>query len=54
MDANDSVAIPHRWQPLLREVDRAVITGEYSADLAANCAEGLRPRVDDDLAFANP
>jgi pimeloyl-ACP methyl ester carboxylesterase len=58
MGANDSAAIMRRWQTLLPEVDRAVITGEYAADLAANCAEGLRPGVDgwvdDDLAFVSP
>jgi pimeloyl-ACP methyl ester carboxylesterase len=43
---------------LLPEVDRAVLTDEYGADLTANFAEALRPGVDgwldDDLAFVRP
>jgi pimeloyl-ACP methyl ester carboxylesterase len=58
LGANDSAAIMQEWQTLLPDADRAVITGEYAADLAANIAEGLRPGVDgwvdDDLAFVRP
>ncbi|KAJ1684237.1 hypothetical protein LUZ63_020530 [Rhynchospora breviuscula] len=40
---------------LLPEVDRALLTGEYAAEMLAAFAEGLRPGVDgwldDDLAF---
>jgi pimeloyl-ACP methyl ester carboxylesterase len=58
LGANDSAAIMQGWRTLLPDVDRAVITGEYAADLAANFAEGLRPGVDgwvdDDLAFVRP
>jgi pimeloyl-ACP methyl ester carboxylesterase len=58
LGANDSVAILHELRSLLPEVDRAVLTGEYAADLAANYAEGLRPGVDgwvdDGLAFVRP
>jgi len=43
---------------LLPDVDRAVLTDEYGADLAASFAEGLRVSVDgwldDDLAFVRP
>jgi pimeloyl-ACP methyl ester carboxylesterase len=43
---------------LLPEVDRAVLTDEYGADLTANFAEALRRGVDgwldDDLAFVRP
>jgi pimeloyl-ACP methyl ester carboxylesterase len=55
LGANDSAAILRGWRTLLPDVDRAVITGEYAVDLAANSAEGLRLGVDgwvdDDLAF---
>ncbi|MET9630326.1 alpha/beta hydrolase [Lentzea sp. NPDC006480] len=55
LGANDSAAIMRGWRTLLPDVDRAVISGEYAADLAAGFAEGLRPGVDgwvdDDLAF---
>jgi pimeloyl-ACP methyl ester carboxylesterase len=58
LGVNDSAAILHGWQTLLPDVDHAVVTGEYAADLAANFAEGLRPGVDgwvdDDLAFIRP
>jgi pimeloyl-ACP methyl ester carboxylesterase len=43
---------------LLPDVDRAVLTDEYGADLVANFAEALRVSVDgwldDDLAFVRP
>jgi pimeloyl-ACP methyl ester carboxylesterase len=43
---------------LLPAVDRAVLTAEFGADLAANMREGLRVGVDgwvdDDLAFVRP
>jgi pimeloyl-ACP methyl ester carboxylesterase len=43
---------------LLPDVDRAVLTDEYGADMLANFAEGLRTGVDgwidDDLAFVLP
>lgn len=43
---------------VLPEVDRAVLSDEYGADLAANFAEALRTGVDgwldDDLAFTTP
>jgi len=43
---------------LLPDVDRAVLTDEYGADLIANFAEALRVGVDgwldDDLAFVRP
>jgi pimeloyl-ACP methyl ester carboxylesterase len=55
LGANDSAAILRELRTLLPDVDRAVLTGEYAADLAANYAEGLRSGVDgwvdDDLAF---
>ncbi|MET9001735.1 alpha/beta hydrolase [Amycolatopsis sp. NPDC004169] len=58
LGANDSAAIMQEWRTLLPDVDRAVLTGEYAADLAANYAEGLHPGVDgwvdDDLAFVSP
>lgn len=58
LGVNDSAAIMRGWRTLLPEVDRAVMAGEYAADLAANFAEGLRPGVDgwvdDDLAFVHP
>jgi pimeloyl-ACP methyl ester carboxylesterase len=58
LGANDSAAIMQEWHTLLPDVDRAVLTGEYAADLAANYAEGLRLGVDgwvdDDLAFVSP
>jgi pimeloyl-ACP methyl ester carboxylesterase len=45
-------------ETLLPDVDRAVLTDEYGADLAANFAEALRLSVDgwldDDLAFVRP
>jgi pimeloyl-ACP methyl ester carboxylesterase len=45
-------------ETLLPDVDRAVLTDEYGADLAANFAEALRIGVDgwldDDLAFVRP
>ncbi|WP_410617127.1 alpha/beta fold hydrolase [Amycolatopsis sp. lyj-109] len=57
LGANDSAAIMQEWRTLLPDVDRAVLTGEYAADLAANYAEGLHPGVDgwvdDDLAFVS-
>jgi pimeloyl-ACP methyl ester carboxylesterase len=56
--ANDSAAILHELRTLLPDVDRAVLTGEYAADIAANYAEALRPGVngwvDDGLAFVRP
>jgi pimeloyl-ACP methyl ester carboxylesterase len=43
---------------LLPDVDRAVLTDEYGADLTASFAEALRVSVDgwldDDLAFVRP
>jgi pimeloyl-ACP methyl ester carboxylesterase len=43
---------------LLPDIDRAVLTDEYGADLTANFAEALRTGVDgwldDDLAFVRP
>ncbi|HXW43479.1 MAG TPA: alpha/beta hydrolase [Streptosporangiaceae bacterium] len=45
-------------QTLLPEVDRAVLTGEFGEDMAANMREAMRTGVDgwldDDLAFAGP
>ncbi|VVJ18329.1 Hydrolase [Amycolatopsis camponoti] len=58
LGANDSAAIMQEWRTLLPDVDRAVLTGEYAEDLAANYAEALHPGVDgwvdDDLAFVSP
>ena len=43
---------------MLPEVDRAVLTDEFGADMAAGIEEGLRTGVggwlDDDLAFTKP
>jgi pimeloyl-ACP methyl ester carboxylesterase len=45
-------------QSLLPDVDRAVLTGEFAEDMAAQFREALRTGVDgwldDDLAFAKP
>jgi pimeloyl-ACP methyl ester carboxylesterase len=58
LGVNNPAAIMRGWRTLLPDVDRAVMTGEYAEDLAANFAEGLRPGVDgwvdDDLAFVRP
>jgi pimeloyl-ACP methyl ester carboxylesterase len=51
----DAAGIVTGLQTLLPEVDRAVLTHEFGADMAANFAEALRTGpdgwVDDDLAF---
>jgi pimeloyl-ACP methyl ester carboxylesterase len=45
-------------ESLLPDVDRAVLTGEFAEDMAANMREAVRAGVDgwldDDLAFAKP
>jgi pimeloyl-ACP methyl ester carboxylesterase len=54
----DAAGLIAGMSTVLPEVDRAVITDEYGADLAANFAEALRTGVDgwldDDLAFTAP
>jgi pimeloyl-ACP methyl ester carboxylesterase len=53
--AADGPGLVEAIATLLPDVDRAVLTDEFGADLAANCHEGLRLGVDgwldDDLAF---
>ncbi len=54
----DAEGVIAGMQSLLPDVDRAVLTDEFGADLAANLREGVRTGVDgwldDDLAFAAP
>lgn len=54
----DAAGLIEEMATLLPDVDRAVLTAEYSEDLAANFAEGLRTGVDgwvdDDLSFVAP
>lgn len=54
----DAAGLIAAMQSLLPEVDRAALTDEFGADLAANLREGVRTGVDgwldDDLAFAAP
>jgi pimeloyl-ACP methyl ester carboxylesterase len=54
----DAQGLREGLESLLPEVDRAVLTGEYAEDMAANFTEGLRRGVDgwldDDLCFTRP
>jgi pimeloyl-ACP methyl ester carboxylesterase len=54
----DAAALIEGMRTLLPDVDRAVLTDEFGADLAANFNEALRVSVDgwldDDLAFVRP
>lgn len=56
--SGDPAKLVEGMTTLLPDVDRALITDEFGADMAANMGEGLRSGVDgwvdDDLAFVRP